>query len=120
MPERDVETIAQRAKEKFTQARPPIISDSSPQFVPKDFREFIRVRGMTRLKTSPCYPSTKAEAEIKGIVEREVHARDKLSAVCHKLGHVFTDEGGWSRSPAKAGSNQEGLSPPKPPPEDGG
>ncbi|MCP4453916.1 MAG: transposase family protein, partial [Planctomycetes bacterium] len=38
MTEADVETILQRAREKFPQARPRIISDNGPQFVARDFK----------------------------------------------------------------------------------
>ena len=41
MTERDVETIVQRAREKFPGASPRIISDNGPQFIAKDFKEFI-------------------------------------------------------------------------------
>jgi transposase InsO family protein len=48
MTEADIEIILQGAKEKHPEARPRIISDNSPQFIAKDFREFIRISGMTR------------------------------------------------------------------------
>jgi len=35
----DVECIAQRAREKFPDARPRMISDNGPQFIAKDFKE---------------------------------------------------------------------------------
>jgi len=63
MTERDVETIIQRAREKFPEARPRIISDNGPQFVAKDFKEFIRLCGMTHVKTSPYYPQSNGKIE---------------------------------------------------------
>jgi putative transposase len=63
MTERDVETILQRAKEKFPKARPRIISDNGPQFVAKDFKEFIRLSGMTHVRTSPFYPQSNGKLE---------------------------------------------------------
>jgi transposase InsO family protein len=57
----DVTTIIQRAKEKYPDARPRIISDNGPQFIAKDFKEFIRISGMTHVKTSPYYPQSKGE-----------------------------------------------------------
>jgi putative transposase len=63
MTERDVETILQRAKEKFPEARPRIISDNGPQFVAKDFKEFIRLCGMTHVRTSPHYPQSNGKME---------------------------------------------------------
>lgn len=63
MTERDVEIILQRAREKFPQARPQIISDNGPQFISKDFKEFIRISGMTHVKTSPYYPQSNGKLE---------------------------------------------------------
>lgn len=63
MKESDVEIILQRAREKFPDARPRIISDNGPQFIAKDFKEFIRVSGMTHVKTSPYYPQSNGKLE---------------------------------------------------------
>jgi putative transposase len=63
MIEADVEIILQRAKEKFPDARPRIISDNGPQFIAKDFKEFIRISGMTHVRTSPFYPQSNGKLE---------------------------------------------------------
>lgn len=63
MTEKDVEIILQRAREKFPQATPRIISDNGPQFIAKDFKEFIRVIGMTHVRTSPYYPQSNGKLE---------------------------------------------------------
>ena len=63
MTEADVEIIIQRAKEKFPEARPRIISDNGPQFIARDFKEFIRLSGMTHVKTSPYYPQSNGKLE---------------------------------------------------------
>ena len=63
MTERDVETVLQRAREKYPDARPRIISDNGPQFIAKDFKEFIRVSGMTHVRTSPYYPQSNGKLE---------------------------------------------------------
>ena len=63
MEESDVQTIIQRAREMFPDARPRIISDNGPQFIAKDFKEFIRVAGMTHVKTSPYYPQSNGKIE---------------------------------------------------------
>jgi putative transposase len=63
MEESDVETILQRAREKFPDAKPRIISDNGPQFIAKDFKEFIRIAGMTHVKTSPYYPQSNGKIE---------------------------------------------------------
>src|SRR5947208_16721919 len=63
MEEADVETIVQRAREIFPDARPRIISNNGPQFVAKDCKEFIRIAGMTHVRTSPYYPQSNGKKE---------------------------------------------------------
>ena len=63
MKEADVETIIQRAREKYPEASPRIISDNGPQFIARDFKEFIRVSGMTHVRTSPYYPQSNGKIE---------------------------------------------------------
>jgi putative transposase len=58
-----VETIIQRAREAFPNEKPRIISDNGPQFIAKDFKEFIRVAGMTHVRTSPYYPQSNGKIE---------------------------------------------------------
>ena len=43
--------------------RPRIISDNGPQFIAKDFKEFIRISGMTHVRTSPFYPQSNGKIE---------------------------------------------------------
>jgi transposase InsO family protein len=59
----DVETILQRAREQYPDARPRIISDNGPQFIAKDFKDFIRLAGMTHVRTSPYYPQSNGKLE---------------------------------------------------------
>jgi putative transposase len=63
MLEAEVETIIQRAREKFPGETPRIISDNGPQFIAKDFKEFIRICGMTHVRTSPYYPQSNGKIE---------------------------------------------------------
>lgn len=63
MEESDVETILQRAREAHPGVAPRIISDNGPQFLAKDFKEFIRIAGMTHVKTSPYYPQSNGKIE---------------------------------------------------------
>jgi transposase InsO family protein len=63
MQEADVEVVLQRAREAFPGARPRIISDNGPQFVARDFKEFIRISGMTHVRTSPYYPQSNGKIE---------------------------------------------------------
>jgi len=61
--ESDVETIVQRARERYPEARPRIISDNGPQFIAKDFKVFIRLAGMTHVRTSSYYPQSNGKIE---------------------------------------------------------
>jgi putative transposase len=75
--EAEIEIILQRAREKYPEAKPRIISDNGPQFIAKDFKEFIRIAGVTHVRTSPGYPQS------NGIAERWVQScrRDLLDHV---------------------------------------
>jgi transposase InsO family protein len=63
MTETDVEVIIQRARESFPGYQPRIISDNGPQFIARDFKEFIRICGMTHVRTSPYYPQSNGKIE---------------------------------------------------------
>jgi transposase InsO family protein len=63
MQEQDIEIILQRARERVPEARPRIISDNGPQFIAKDFKVFIRLMGMTHVRTSPFYPQSNGKLE---------------------------------------------------------
>jgi putative transposase len=63
MKEADVEVIMQRACELFPGHSPRIISDNGPQFVAKDFKEFIRITGMSHVRISPYYPQSNGKIE---------------------------------------------------------
>jgi transposase InsO family protein len=63
MTEVDIEQIIQRAREKFPGVTPRVISANGPQFSARDFKEFIRLCGMTHVKTSPYYPQSNGKIE---------------------------------------------------------
>ena len=63
MTEQDVEIILQKALEKHPGARPRIISDNGPQFVARDFQQFIRLVGISHVRTSPYYPQSNGKLE---------------------------------------------------------
>jgi transposase InsO family protein len=63
MKECDTEVTVQKALEKYPGAHPRIISDNGPQFVSRDFKEFIRVVGLTHVRTSPHYPQSNGKKE---------------------------------------------------------
>jgi putative transposase len=63
MTEGQIEIILQKARERFPDARPRIISDNGPQFIARDFKQFIRICGMTHVRTSPYYPQSNGKLE---------------------------------------------------------
>lgn len=63
MKEADVELILQRAKEKHPGHHPKVISDNGPQFIARDFKDYIRLAGMTHVRTSPYYPQSNGKME---------------------------------------------------------
>ena len=63
MTEADVEIVLQRARERFPGVSPRIISDNGSQFIAQDFKEFIRLAGMTHVRTSANYPQSNGKIE---------------------------------------------------------
>ena len=63
MKEADVEIVLQRALEKHPGVKPRIISDNGPQFIARDFKTFIRLTGITHVRTSPYYPQSNGKIE---------------------------------------------------------
>jgi transposase InsO family protein len=63
MKEADVECIIERARELHPGAKPRIISDNGPQFLARDFKVYIRLCGMTHVRTSPYYPQSNGKLE---------------------------------------------------------
>src|SRR5262249_51176887 len=63
-----------------------IISDNGPQFVAKEFKNFIRIAGMTHVRISPYYPQSNGKIErwhrtLKGDAIR-VATPDSLEQAC--------------------------------------
>lgn len=72
MREADLEIVIERAKQSYPAARPRIISDNGPQYISRDFQEFIRLSGMTHVRTSPYYPQSNGKIErFHGSLKRE-------------------------------------------------
>jgi transposase InsO family protein len=72
MEEQDVEVVVARALEKHPGVKPRIISDNGPQFIAKDFKIFIRVFGLSHVRTSPYYPQSNGKLErFHGILKQE-------------------------------------------------
>ena len=63
MTETDVEIILQKARELHPGVTPRVISDNGPQFIARDFKEFIRISGMTHVRSSPHYPQSNGKLE---------------------------------------------------------
>lgn len=63
MTEYDVEIVLQRARERFPDASPRIITDNGSAFIARDFKTFIREAGMTHVTTSPYYPQSNGKIE---------------------------------------------------------
>lgn len=63
MKECDVQIVILRALEKCPGATPRVISDNGSQFVAKEFKEFVRISGMTHVRTSPYYPQSNGKLE---------------------------------------------------------
>ena len=63
MKEPDVEIIIQRAREKVPGVKPRIITDNGPQFIARDFKEFVRICGMNHVRTSFGHPQSNGKLE---------------------------------------------------------
>ena len=83
MAERDVELVIQRARELVPDATPMIISDNAPQFASRGFKEFIRVSGMSHVRTSPYYPQANGKFERfnRTIKSECISPKDPLSLI---------------------------------------
>ena len=63
MTEAAIELIIQQALERYPEAKPRIISDNGPQFIARDFKDFIRLSGLSHVRTSPYYPQSNGKLE---------------------------------------------------------
>ena len=85
MTEAEIEIILEGAKEKYPGVKPRIISDNGPQFIARDFKEFIRISGMTHVRTSPNYPQSNGKLE---------RWHKSLKSECIRPGTPLTPEDG--------------------------
>ena len=80
MKEQEVEIIIQRAKELFPGAKSWIINANNSQFISRDFKDLIRVSGMTHVRTSPYYLQSKDKIEQshQTLKQESIHPRCPL------------------------------------------
>ena len=64
MTTKEVEIVVQRAREKFPGEKPRIISDNGPQFIAKEFKEFVRICEMRQVRITPGYPQSNGKIEV--------------------------------------------------------
>ncbi len=91
MREADVEIILERAREKLPDAHRRIITDNGPQFVAKDFKEYIRLSGITHVRTSPYYPQSNGKVErVQKTLKMETirkQAPENVEQARERIGH---------------------------------
>lgn len=98
MTEYDVEMVLQKAHEKFTHAKPRIISDNGKQFIAYDFKDFIRQKEMSHVTISPYYPqsngkierwhrSLKEECVRQSAMDEFEAAKNTINAYVHHYNH---------------------------------
>jgi len=58
-----VDGRAHRLKKKSWGALTSVLDGYGPQFIARDFKEFIRIAGMTHVRTSPYYPQSNGKLE---------------------------------------------------------
>ena len=109
MKEDDVEIIVQRGAEISMQTlidqgltraeakkkiSPRIISDNGPQFIAKDFKLFVKLAGMTHVKTSPYYPQSNGKIERWHREMKTTYRSKEVSSLDQARGVVagFVDE----------------------------
>ena len=63
MEEFDVQITIQKALEKYPGEKPRIISDNGPQFISKDFAEYLRSVELRHIRTSVAYPQANGKIE---------------------------------------------------------
>jgi len=74
MTEQDVEILIVRAREQFPDARPRIISDNGPQFIARDFKEYLRLRGMTHVREVALLPAKQRQGRtLPPVLQARMH-----------------------------------------------
>lgn len=82
MQEVDVEIVLQRARDRFPNERPRIISDRGGQFISKEFNAYIRNVGLTHTFISIGYPQSNGKLErFFGTAKRECIRRSSFLSI---------------------------------------
>lgn len=63
MEHKDVILVVERAREKFPQANPRVISDRGGQFITREFKQYLRWAGLTQTLISVSYPQSSGKIE---------------------------------------------------------
>ncbi len=63
MQEYDVELTVQKALEKYPGVKPRLITDNGPQYISKDFAEYLKLAGLQHIRTSIAYPQSNGKIE---------------------------------------------------------
>lgn len=63
MTENDVTVVIQRAREKYPEVSPNLISDNGSQYIAKEFGIYIREAGLQHIRTSVNYPQSNGKIE---------------------------------------------------------
>lgn len=59
----DVQITVQKAKDKFPNAKPTVITDNGSQFISKEFKQFIKEAELSHIKTSVNHPQSNGKIE---------------------------------------------------------
>ena len=97
MTEADIEIILERAKERYPGVRPRVISDNGPQFIAKDFKEFIRLSGTTLLRRA-------LQQRAFEQCHRLHHAKDMLAGISRRFRP--SGIGSWKRGAREQRKNR--------------
>jgi transposase InsO family protein len=91
MKEADAELVIQRAREAYPFARPRVITDNGPQFVARDFREFIRLWQTRHVFCSPYYPQSNGKLKRYHRTLKEESIRPKTPLTLSDAKRIVAD-----------------------------
>ncbi|MSP56825.1 MAG: transposase [Myxococcales bacterium] len=95
MKEADIERLIERARELHPGVSPRIISDNGPQFIANDCKQYMRLTGMTHVRTSSYYPQSNGKLERWHKTLKGDAIRPKAPGTCeeaHRVVAAFVNE----------------------------